>query len=186
MKSVSESNSLNFTQDVKLLTQGDSNAFTDYLKNRQNKTLYGVVFCVDNMNFMNVTIPCNFEYLNYTFHLYTILYNVTLSPNGFLTGAALPLPTDPKITKLKLDLDNAYLEYYAHKRGLKDIPQINITTQAYPMASNRFLEKADVVSSSGAFYLFFPPMITFVVVLLEIIREKDMKLRKVSLFLYRA
>ncbi len=180
MKSVAESNSLSFTKDVKLLTQGGSDAFTNYLKTYQNKTKYGVVFCFDNMDFMNVTIPCTFEYYNYTFHLYTILYNVTLSPNGFLTGAAEPLPTDPIVTKLKQDLDNAYLKYYALKRGLKDIPQINATTQSYP-ASNRFLEKADVVASSGAFYFFFPPMITFVVVLLEIIREKDMKLRKVKL-----
>jgi hypothetical protein len=43
----------------------------------------------------------------------------------------------------------------------------------------RFIENADVVSSSGPFYFFFPPIITFVVILLEIIREKDLKLRKV-------
>jgi hypothetical protein len=181
MKKVAEANSLNFTKDVRLLTQGNSDAFNDYLKQNQNKTKYGVVFCIDNMNFMNVTIPCNFEYYNYTFHLYTILYNVTQAPNGFLTGAGEPMPTDPVVTKLKQDIDNAYLNYYATKRGLPEIPKINITTQAYPTASNRFLEKADVVASSGAFYLFFPPMITFVVVLLEIIREKDMKLRKVKI-----
>jgi hypothetical protein len=84
------------------------------------------------------------------------------------------------LTKLKQDLDNAYLQYYSEKRGLNFSPKINATMQSFPITQNRFLEKADVISSVGAFYFFFPPMITFVVILLEIIREKDLKLRKVK------
>jgi hypothetical protein len=181
MQYVAESNNLNFTNDVKLHTIGDSNSFLNFLKTHQNKTRYGVLFCIDNMDFLNLSIPCSFEYLNYTFHLYTVLYNVTLAPNGFLTSPGLPYPKDPELTKLKQDIDNAYLKFYSLERGLDFIPKINATLQSFPMSSNRFLEKADVVSSEGAFYFFFPPMITFVVVLLEIIREKDLKLRKVKL-----
>lgn len=183
MKFVAESNLLDFKNDVKLLTTGDSNAFMNYLKNNQNKTRYGVVFCVDSMQYLNVSIPCSFDYLNYTFHQYSIIYNVSMAPNGFLTSAALPFPKDPELTRLKMDMDNAYLKFYSDERKLNFTPYINATIQSYPVSSNRFIEKADVIASEGAFYFFFPPMIAFVVILLEIIREKDLKLRKVLLFI---
>ena len=35
----------------------------------------------------------------------------------------------------------------------------------------------DIVSASGAFYFFIPPMVTFVVLLIEIVREKEYRLR---------
>jgi hypothetical protein len=181
MKYVAQENSLEYNKDVKLLTIGDSNAYLEYLKKNLNKTKFGVVFCLDSLEYFNVTIPCTFEYYNYTFHMYTVLYNVTNSPNGFLSAAALPLPSYPELTKLKVDLDNAHLKYYADKRGLGFTPKINLTIQSNPITQSRFFEKSDVTSSIGAFYFFFPPMITFVVILLEIIREKDFKLRKVYL-----
>lgn len=180
MQYVAQANGLEFNKDVKLLTAGDSQAYLNYLQKYQNKTRYGVVFCLDSMEYLNVTIPCTFEYYNYTFHLYTILYNVTLAPNGFLTSSSLPFPKDPQLAKLKMDMDNGFLHYYANERELNFTPKLNATLQSYPITQNRFLEKADVVASTGAFYFFFPPMISFVVVLLEIIREKDLKLRKVK------
>lgn len=180
MKDLADSNNLQFDKDVKLLTIGKSSDFLDYLSNYQNKTKYGVLFCIDSIEYYNVTIPCNFEYLNETLHLYTVLYNITNAPNGFLTSAALPFPSDPQLLKLKIDVDNAYMNYYSKKRGMTTIPKINASYNTFPVTENRFLQNADVVASSGAFYFFFPPMISFVVILLEIMREKDLKLRRVK------
>ena len=42
---------------------------------------------------------------------------------------------------------------------------------------SRFLEGYDVVAVTGGFYFYLPPMITFVVLLTEIVREKEKKLR---------
>jgi hypothetical protein len=182
MKFVAEKNNLKFNDDVKLLTVGNSSMFTDYLRNplTTNKTKFGVIFCLSSYNFMNFSLDCNFEFINKTFHLYLILYNVTNAPNGFLTSQSQPWPKHNELTKLKLDLDNAYLQHYSMNRSLNKAPEIKAELQNYPMGQNRFLKNADVVSSSGAFYFIFPPMICFVVILLEIVREKDMKLRKVK------
>lgn len=178
MRFVANENNLEFDKDVKLLTIGNSSRFMDYISDNQNKTKFGVVFCMDSMNFFNTSIPCNFEFYNATFHLYTMIYNITTAPNGFLLGPNSPWPTYPELAKLKTDMDNAYLKYYSDLRGIELIPRLNTTLQSFPIAQNRFFDKADVVASSGAFYFFFPPIISFVMILLEIIREKDSKLRK--------
>lgn len=179
MADIAESNNLTFNSDVKLLTIGSTSNFYDYLSDYENKTKYGVLFCLDSIDYYNVSIPCSFEYLNETMHLYTVFYNITNAPNGFLTNAAAPFPSDPQLLKLKIDVDNAYLKFYARKRQLDYVPRINASYNIFPVTQNRFLQNADVVASSGAFYFFFPPIISFVVMLLEIMREKDLKLRRV-------
>ena len=180
MKEIADTNKLNFTSDVKLLTFGSSNDYLDYLSEKENKTKFGVLFCLDKIDVYNVSIPCSFEQQNEILHLYTILYNITNSPNGFLSGAAHPFPKDPELLKLKIDVDNAYLKFHAEKKGIS-VPKISANYSDFPTTENRLLEGADVVSSTGAFYFFFPPFISFVVILLEIMREKDLKLRKVKL-----
>lgn len=183
MQFVAKENDLDFGSDVKMLIHGNSNALMNYFKTHQNQTKYGVLFCIDNLDFMNVSIPCSFEYYKETLHLYTIVYNMTNIPNGYLSSGGLPIPKDPALAKLKQDIDNGYLNYYASKNtsNTHKPPKINATLQSFPSIPNRFLENASIISSTGAFYFFFPPMISFVVVLLEIIREKDLKLRKVKI-----
>jgi hypothetical protein len=178
MKYVADANDLKYEEDVKLLTIGNSSAFDNYILQNKNKTKYGVVFCLDKFEFMNISIPCSYEFSNNKFHIYSIYYNVSSTPNGFLSSFALPYPIDPVLTKLKLDLDNAYLDFYAKKNNFTEIPHIETTVSTFPLTENRFMQNADIVSSVGAFYFFFPPVICFVIVLLEIIREKDLKLRR--------
>jgi len=178
MKSVAEANNLEYDKDVKLLTIGTAATYNQYLLDNMNKTRVGVLFCVDSYDYGNTTIPCNFEYMDETIDLYTIIYNVSNTANSFLTTFSDPLPIDYDLLRLKMSLDNSYLNHYA-KLGNVTIPKILMDTVAYPSTPNRFIVGADLVASYGPFYFFFPPIITFVVVLLEIIREKDMKLRKV-------
>lgn len=180
MQQISDANNLTFNTDIKLLTIGSTSEYFDYFSTYENKTKYGVLFCIDKIDYYNVSIPCSFEYLNETLHLYTVFYNITNAPNGFLTSAATPFPSDPQLLKLKIDVDNAYLQYYANKRQLGHVPKIDASYNTFPVTQNRFLQNADVVASSGAFYFFFPPIICFVVMLLEIMREKDLKLRRVK------
>jgi hypothetical protein len=183
MKNVAGLNGLSYGKDVKQLTIGKFNNYMEYLNKYENKTKFGVVFCLDYLDVnlatnVTTTIPCTFEYdSNREMHLYTVLYNVTNSPNGFLTSSSLPWPKHPELTRLKVDIDNSYLKLYTDSKGLPS-RKMNATIQSFPVTQNRFLQNADIVSSSGAFYFLFPPMICFVVLLLEIIREKDLKLRK--------
>jgi hypothetical protein len=54
---------------------------------------------------------------------------------------------------------------------------IEVDHEEYPHISNRFFKGYDVVGQTGAFYFFIPPMVTFVVLLIETTREKEYKLR---------
>ena len=70
-------------------------------------------------------------------------------------------------------------------------PQINnITAQAFPSTPSRLFNEANMISSFGSFYMYFPPMILFSIILLDIVKEKDNKLKNfvilngMSLFSY--
>lgn len=177
MNYVATQNNLEKDKDVKLQSIGDANAYNKYLVDNMNKTAYAVVFCLDKFSYFDTTIPCTYSYLDTQLHFYNIMYNITNSPNSFLTSGNIPYPKDGVLAKIKMDIDNGYLNYYAQKKNIQ-APYINLSYSDYPSAENRFFQGADIVSSSGAFYFFFPPMITFVVILMEIVREKDLKLRK--------
>ena len=106
--------------------------------NNINKTEYGVLFCLSNFDYANIEIPCSFEFYNTTFNLYTLLYNISSAPNGFLTGASLPLPIDAKLLKLKVSLDNAYLNYFSKLKNMSFTPKIDVKYQSYPTTPNRY------------------------------------------------
>ena len=135
------------------------------------------------MDYYNQTIPCAFEFNNQSFNLYNIMYNISNTDTGFLGNFNEPLPIDSELLQLKLSIDNAYLAYFAKIKGVP-APKIELTTQAFPSTSNRLLMGADIIGAYGPFYFFFPPVISFVTILLEVVREKDFGLRKVLLIIF--
>jgi ABC-type multidrug transport system ATPase subunit len=148
-----------------------------------------------------VNIPCRPSMSNQEFNLYTIVYNISAIPNGFLDSFNAPLPTDERLLKLKILVDNAYLDYYSryHPKYENDFNNINlnsttnlnytnsqqpkipkiqkISTQAYPSPSSRISSNANVISLFGVFYLYFPPMILFSIILLDLVKEKESMLK---------
>lgn len=179
MHYISEENQLQYDQDIKYLFSDNGDKMLDYFQDNQNKTQYAVLFCVDRVRFDGLLVPCNFKYNDQTMHAYTIVYNITSFISDFLSASQLPISKDPVLAKLKQDVDNGFLKYYAHKRNMLFTPKLNMTLSSYPTTVNRFFKGADIVAHSGAFYFYFPPMIVFIVILQEIIREKELKLRKV-------
>jgi hypothetical protein len=101
---------------------------------------------------------------------------VTKSSSGFLEGLAKPWPINYKLTRLKQIVDNAYMAYYS---DLNNIPpmEVNIQTKAFPIPPSRFINNMNVVFSLGPFYLFFPPMIIFSMILIDIVKEKEKLLK---------
>lgn len=192
--------------------------FTKYIEKNMNKTQYGVVFCVNqmnyggemgitadgegnnnstakmsNMSFPSMKIPCEFTTIldkrNKEMLMYNIFYNLTNSPNEFLTTNKEGIPFDHTLIALKSGIDSAIIRVYNKKKGIlnNDLmhsegdsinPLINVSYSGYPLTENRFLEGADITSSQGVFYFFFVPITSFVIILLDIVKEKDMKLRK--------
>lgn len=187
MKEVANSNGLEFNKDVKLLTQGkNSTSFSDYLSANKNKTSFGILFCYDLLTYQNTTIPCKSEFLETEFITYNLVYNTSLSINDFLGSFKLPFRKDTNLLKLKLDIDNAILKVKGKsKKSNSDKlneesqpPKITMSISDFPSTRNRITENADIISSYGPFYFFFVCIINFVFVLLDIVKEKELKLRK--------
>lgn len=63
MKSVAIENQLLFNKDVKLLTVGQVDQFYTYVRNNENMTLYGVVWCTSEWTISeNASIPCRYSH----------------------------------------------------------------------------------------------------------------------------
>ena len=50
MKYVAEQNDFQIGEDVRYVSSGHPKKFKEYIDNNWNKTTYGVVFCLDNVN----------------------------------------------------------------------------------------------------------------------------------------
>jgi hypothetical protein len=101
-----------------------------------------------------------------------------LVPDGFFRSPGIPIPSDPNLLKLKVSLDNGILDYY-HKEKDKTTmsPQINVTYMAYPTVPNRLSNGINMVGELGCFYLFLNPLSLFVILMTEIVKEKETRLR---------
>jgi hypothetical protein len=122
-------------------------------------------------------IPCRSDqHFIKDLNLYTLMYNVTKTSSGFLEGLARPWPINYKLTRLKQLMDNAYMAYYSEMYKITTM-EINIKTMAYPIPPSRFVNNSNVMFSFGPFYLFFPPMIIFSMLLIDIVKEKEKLLK---------
>ena len=225
-------------EDLSYKTISNSNLLMEnYLQNNQNKTKYGIVFCVgklsidysnqtgiNNYNLFNssimdfnyslpnkISIPCEFannkkiyshntdiKYSNISnkdeskdMIFYMINYNITNSPNEFLTSFKINTPFDYNLIQIKSSLDSAILKVYNEihenkikKYNIQEKDKLNVYQMikaeysGYPLSSNRFLEKFDASTYHGPYFLFMVSMASFVLLLLDIVKEKDLKLRK--------
>ena len=195
MKYVSEKNNLNFGSDI-IVSESLKNysMFSNYLNNNKNKTYFGVVFCYDQLDTefytTKVNIPCKPQYSKEgeIYKFYTIVYNVTNGPNDFLQMPYVPRQKDPKLMKLKLDIDNAYLEIFHNKtknqnqnKDIKDDsepPKIDVVYSTYPQTEHRFFGETSVVNNFGAPFFFLIPLTLFILTLIDVVKEKQYKLRK--------
>lgn len=195
MKYVSEKNNLNLGKDI-IVSDSLKNysMFSDYLDNNKNKTYFGVVFCYDQLDTefytTKVNIPCKpqFSKEGEIYKFYTIVYNVTNGPNDFLQMPYVPRQKDPKLMKLKLDIDNAFLEIFHNKTknkaqngNIKDeseAPKIDVDYSTYPQTEHRFFGETSVVNNFGAPFFFLIPLTLFILTLIDVVKEKQYKLRK--------
>jgi ABC-type multidrug transport system ATPase subunit len=91
-------------------------------------------------------------------------------------------------TRLKLSLDNAIAAYYSQLKlnpgvepdvdHLINAPVMTMKYQGFPKTYPRFFAGYDEISGFGAFYFFIPYMISFIVTITEITREKEKRLRQ--------
>ena len=56
-------------------------------------------------------------------------------------------------------------------------PKIDVSYSRYPMSKDRLMGDADIMADIGGFYFLLIPLVIFVIIFLEIAREKELKLR---------
>jgi ABC-type multidrug transport system permease subunit len=112
--------------------------------------------------------------------MYSVFYNNSLEDDMFISGFNKPTPRDPVMIQLKLSLDNSIMKYLGKEKGMlaSDIPQIEMTHGIYPLISSRMIKGINLVTGVGAYFFILTPLLTFTVILNELVREKELKLRQ--------
>ena len=173
--------------DIEILSLNypNQNKLYEIFDNKDILYQFVISICYGNFELGDISVPCKPDF-NSDFYLYTIIYNISNTPNAFLNGYNSPYPSDDKLIKLKQIVDNSYIELFDfHSQQNKStnnlnkrIPQIqNVSIQAFPSTQSRLMQGASIIPTFGSFYLFFPPMILFSILLLDIVKEKDSKLK---------
>ena len=188
MKYVSNENDLRYGTDI-ILSKNLKNygMFADYLNNHKNKTYFGVIFCYDFLDTefytMKINIPCKPQFApkDHEYKFYTIVYNVTNGPNDFLQMPYEARQKDPRLMKLKIDIDNAYLELYHNKTNKikNDVPpKIKVEYSNFPRTEHRYFGETSMVNNFGAPFFFLIPITLYILILIDVVKEKQSKLRK--------
>jgi ABC-type Na+ transport system ATPase subunit NatA len=138
-------------------------------------------------------IPCKFNRLSKEKKLifYSIAYNQTLGFfNPYFTASFNPYPTNSIAVSLKYRLDEALITYFGLEpeelKGQK--PKIDknfeyeIDQQPFPKYTLRFDRNKSFVANCGSFFFSFPMSIGFLIMVTEILNEKDKKLKEYLIF----
>ena len=83
--------------------------------------------------------------------------------------------------KLKIDIDNAYLELYHNKTKTKENdppPKIKVDYTNFPRTEHRYFGETSMVNNFGAPFFFLIPITIYILILIDVVREKQSKLRK--------
>lgn len=91
----------------------------------------------------------------------------------------LPAPIDENLLQLKNSIDNGILKYLGNQKGLQDseIPRIEMSHSSYPQVVDRFVKGTNMVSQIGAYFFVLGPLLGFTILLNELVREKELRLR---------
>ena len=174
---LSEHEDLELNKDIKLIGTNYTGTI-DYLSTHENKTQTAVLFCTGPFTpppnpYYNDTINCLQPIQDYNLTIYSLLINSTITPLTMFLSYNAPSPIDYASLSVKRAIDNALISYYSGGQN----SSLTYEAQAFPAPTNRWMDGYDIVTTSGAFYFFIPPMVTFVVMLIEIVREKEYRLR---------
>ena len=95
MSFLAKENDFVLEEDIKFVSSTSPGEFNQYLLENNNKTTFGVLFCVDEWvdditsNTTTLVLPCKPDpkfplESGIDFKMYTLQYNFTLAPNSFL------------------------------------------------------------------------------------------------------
>jgi hypothetical protein len=186
MQNVAYQNELRADIDVKAISVGTTKDMEDYIDANKNKTKLIVSFCTDVWNSGDINLPCKFQPQTASLdkeekhlYFYSIMYNLTFAPNDFLSAAMVPSQFYNDIFKLKQDIDNSLLSFLHIKdRRMGNPPYVDITQSHFPIVTDRYILDANAIALLGALWLIISPLFLMVWFLTDIVKEKELNLRK--------
>lgn len=179
MKHIEENQGLKLGSDMKIIANNYDDTIT-YIEKHLNKTQTIVLLCTGPVEIpdaygVNGTFDCLRDTPGTNLALYSLIINSTITPLMFFTGFNAPRPVDYASLSVKLAVDSAIYDFY--KQTGDESQAFKADYQGFPTTINRFLVGYNIVTDVGVFYFYIPPMVTFVVMLIEIVREKEYKMR---------
>ena len=179
LKHLQKHQDLELGKSMKIIAN-DYDEMIDYLEKNPNKTQTVVLFCTGALKIpeaygIDGTFDCLRETAGTNLTLYSLIINSTITPLMFFSGFNAPRPVDYSSLSVKLAIDSAIYDYY--NPNSETSQNFEAEYQGYPITVNRFLKGYDIVTDVGVFYFYIPPMVTFVVMLIEIVREKEYRMR---------
>lgn len=173
---IAKATRLELNKDI-LVYNSDSLTYMQSLSEHMNRTQVGLILCTSNFTlpeneYLSV-LPC--QLYNSTNYVYSIIYNYTAVEYRDFGRGDQALYYEPAIGT-KLAIDNAILAYEAEKQGLEP-PVLTAEYSQFPRTASRFLKGYGDISQYGPLYFSIPPMISFGMLVAEIVKEKEYKLR---------
>lgn len=179
IKHIEENQGLKLGSEMKIIGESYEDTIA-YIENHLNKTQTIVLFCTGPVEVpeaygVNGTFDCLKDTPGTNLALYSLIINSTITPLMFFAGFNAPRPVDYASLSVKLAVDSAIYDFYYQGKDQKNA--FTAEYQGFPTTINRYLVGYNIVTDVGVFYFYIPPMVTFVVMLIEIVREKEYKMR---------
>ena len=85
---------------------------------------------------------------------------------------------DINLLRIKQDIDNGIIDYVGRSKGMNDVPKITTSASHYPLPIDRFVQDFSITAFLGPYWFNLPCVVTFLVIIILMIDEKEQKLRK--------
>jgi len=190
-RTIAERNYMKFGSDVRIIGEGSPYDLQRHINQNPNTTQVYLVFCTDHWNVslsdtassgpggdFSLNIPCKFEHMtDKQLVFYTLVVNATVGYSSPIFRSILyPLPYNPITVKTKKEVDQALMVYFGREAQNKKIDEdftYEITTQGYPVSSQRIYRQFDFFSMRGSFFFYMPIAVSFLIMSTELNYEKD-------------
>jgi ABC-type multidrug transport system ATPase subunit len=150
-----------------------------YLSAHPNTTQAAVIFCTGPLLLPNTTYPllCAGN-ASSGLLLYSLVVNFTSANLPILLKPDERSPITRHILPYKVAVDRGILDYLSTTHSLPPI-SLNVSMSDYPHLANRMAANFDTVTLQGPMYFYLPPMVVFIMLMTEMVREKEQHLREV-------
>lgn len=204
---IAKNNNLLPDVDVKMLGHGTPNELQTYIHANENKTQMYLVFCNTEWQIslsnsqkektdtkgvdLSLNIPCRFEQMaDKQLVFYTLVLNASIGYSSPIFRSWLyPLAYNPVTVNAKKEVDEALILHFgsddlstSEHRVTSDF-KYHVTSQGYPVSTQRIFENFDFFSMRGSFFFYMPIAVSFLIMVTELNYEKD---KGIKLFMISA